>query len=578
MSDQRLGLGAQLLRRKPIIFQRHFHPGTELPRKLGTFQLMMFGVGATVGTGIFFVLSEAIPVAGPAVIISFLLAGLAAGLSALCYAELSSSIPVSGSTYSFSYHALGEGVAVLVGGCVLLEYGLAVSAVAVGWSGYFNELLRLLFGFQLPTELSISFIPGDDGVATGGIVNLPAIVLVGLCMLLLIRGAAESATINAIMVCIKLGVLVLFIVIGLGLQCRPLRQLLRPGRRHQWSGRSDLLLVHRTRCGRDRRRRSAQSAEGDPPRHHRRPVDRHDGVRPGMHRRARRDAGGVVRDTGAGEAGLAKIMELVTGTPIWATILSAGAVISVFSVTLVTLYGQTRILFSISRDGMVSRKFLAVSPKHGTPVYNTIVVSILVALVAGFVPSDYLWDSVSFGTLVAFSVVAISLIVLRRRDPELERPFKVPLYPVVPILTVAVCIYVLVAPPDHLDHLPHVARRRVRLLPHLRQAPRHAERLHSRRGDLGADPSRAGGAVTYVVGYGPHNNDRSAIELRVSSPAQCRATCVRSPWFRRDGEHRRRVEPTASSRRGPQVRASSAPPRRAMIWPNTRPSKAPPSG
>ena len=144
---------------------------------------------------------------------------------------------MSGSTCSFSYHALGEGVAVLVGGCVLLEYGLAVSAVAVGWSGYFNELLRLLFGFQLPTELSISFIPGDDGVATGGIVNLPAIVLVGLCMLLLIRGAAESATINAIMVCIKLGVLVLFIVIGLGLQCRPLRQLLRPGRRHQWSGR-----------------------------------------------------------------------------------------------------------------------------------------------------------------------------------------------------------------------------------------------------------------------------------------------------------------------------------------------------
>ena len=138
-------------------------------------------------------------------------------------------------------------------------------------------------------------------------------------------------------------------------------------------------------------------------------------------------------------------MELVTGTPIWATILAAGAVISVFSVTLVTLYGQTRILFSIARDGMVSKKFLTVSSKTGTPVFNTVVVSILVAIVAGFVPSDYLWDSVSFGTLVAFSVVAISLMVLRRRQPDLERPFKVPLYPVVPILTVLVCVYVLVS-------------------------------------------------------------------------------------------------------------------------------------
>jgi APA family basic amino acid/polyamine antiporter len=117
----------------------------------------------------------------------------------------------------------------------------------------------------------------------------------------------------------------------------------------------------------------------------------------------------------------------------------------VFSVTLVTLYGQTRILFSIARDGMVSKRFLHVSTRTGTPIFNTVVVSILVSIIAGFVPSDYLWDSVSFGTLVAFSVVAISLMVLRRRRPDLERPFRVPLYPVVPILTVLVCLYVLVS-------------------------------------------------------------------------------------------------------------------------------------
>ena len=212
MSNVAVGLGQQLLRRKPIIFQRKHHTGEELTRNLGTFQLMMFGVGATVGTGIFFVLSEAIPVAGPAVIISFIVAAVCAGLSALCYAELSSAIPVSGSTYT--YHALGEGLAVLVGGCVLLEYGVATSAVAVGWSGYFNELLDNLFGFQLPDALSTSFVPGIDGEPTGGVINLPAVVLVMMCMLLLLRGASESATINAVMVCIKLGVLVLFIVLA----------------------------------------------------------------------------------------------------------------------------------------------------------------------------------------------------------------------------------------------------------------------------------------------------------------------------------------------------------------------------
>ena len=173
-----LSLRDQLLRRKPIVFQKQHHQGEELARNLTTFQLTMFGVGATVGTGIFFVLGEAVPKAGPAVLISFIIAGIAAGLSALCYAELASAIPVSGSTYSYAYHALGEFVAVIIAGCVLLEYGVATGAVAVGWSGYFNELLSETIGVRLPRELSISFIPGDDGVATGGWINLPAVVLV----------------------------------------------------------------------------------------------------------------------------------------------------------------------------------------------------------------------------------------------------------------------------------------------------------------------------------------------------------------------------------------------------------------
>ena len=209
-----LPLAQQLRRRKPIVFQHRHHKGEELARNLTTFQLMMFGVGATVGTGVFFVLGEAVPKAGPAVLVSFVIAGIAAGLSALCYAELASAIPVSGSTYSYAYHALGELVAVVIAGCVLLEYGVATGAVAVGWSGYFNELIHALFGFKLPQALSVSPIPGTDGVATGGIINLPAVVLVLLCMFLLLRGATESAKVNAAMVLIKIAVLGLFSVIG----------------------------------------------------------------------------------------------------------------------------------------------------------------------------------------------------------------------------------------------------------------------------------------------------------------------------------------------------------------------------
>lgn len=438
-------LGTQLARRQPLAAPRVPRTrGTGLVRNLSTFQLMMFGVGATVGTGVFFVLSESIPVAGPAVILSFLLAAIAAGLSALCYAELASSIPVSGSSYSYTYHALGEGAAVIVGGCVLLEYGVAVSAVAVGWSGYFNDLLHHLLGWQLPDALSLSFVPGSDGAATGGFINLPAVVLILLCAILLIRGASESATVNAVMVCIKLGVLLLFIVIGFSAFTADHFSNFFA----QASGIGGAAgTIFFSFIGLD-----AVATASEEARNPQKAIPR-------------AIIGALLIVTAfyvlvclaglaaqpvewfgtkeAGEAGLAKIMEIVTGTPIWATILSAGAVISVFSVTLVTLYGQTRILFSISRDGMASPRFLRVSSRFGTPVFATVVVSIVVALVAGFVPADYLWDSVSFGTLVAFSAVAISLIVLRRRSPDLPRPFRVPLFPAIPILTVIVCVYVL---------------------------------------------------------------------------------------------------------------------------------------
>src|SRR3954470_10211158 len=205
-------LNQQLFRRKPVP-EMSAESGTdsgqsELVRSIGLFQLSMFGIGATIGTGIFFVLSQAVPEAGPAVIWSFLIAGVVAGLTAICYAELASAVPVSGSSYSYAYATLGELPAMGVAACLLLEYGVSAAAVAVGWSQYLNELFDNLFGFTIPDSLS-------QAPEQGGVFNLPAVILIVLCSLLLIRGASESAKVNAVMVMIKIGVLLLFVVIGI---------------------------------------------------------------------------------------------------------------------------------------------------------------------------------------------------------------------------------------------------------------------------------------------------------------------------------------------------------------------------
>jgi len=435
-------LSDQLTRKKPMAAKKGPHDGPELGRSFGTFQLTMFGVGATVGTGIFFVLQEAVPDAGPAVIVSFLIAGLAAGLSALCYAEMASSIPVSGSTYSYAYHALGELVAMVIAACVLLEYGVAASAVAVGWSGYFNELLDQTVGVTIPDSLSYSPIPYDG---TNGLVNLPAIVLVAMCTMLLLRGASESAKVNTIMVLVKLGVLVMFVVIGLtAFQADRFDNFFDSGSAGISAAAGTIFFSF---IGLD-----AVSTAGEEVRDPQRALPR-----------AIIGALGVVVTVyvlvalaGVGaqplaafsspeqeSAGLSVILEDITGNAGAGTILAAGAVISIFSVTLVTLYGQTRILFAMGRDRMLPDKFAEVNPRTLTPTFNTIVVGVVVAVIAGFVPSDYLWDTVSIGTLMAFSTVAIGVLVLRRTQPDLERPFKVPGYPVTPVLTVVACIYVL---------------------------------------------------------------------------------------------------------------------------------------
>lgn len=432
-------LGQRLLRRKPVV-QMEAETGSEtgtseLSRTIGLFQLSAFGIGATIGTGIFFVLSQAVPVAGPAVIWSFVIAGCVAGLTAVCYAELAGAVPVSGSSYSYAYATMGELVAMVVAACLLLEYGVSGAAVAVGWSQYLNELLHNLFGWQIPALLS-------NAPEEGGLINLPAVILIAMCAALLIRGVSESAKVNAVMVVIKIAILLMFIAIGVtGWNADNLADFAPFGMGGITAAAG---IIFFSFIGLD-----AVSTAGDEVRNPHRTLPLAIII-------------SLVTVTGlyvlvsivgvaaqpwqqfdGQEAGLAKILENIVGASWPGTVLAAGAVISIFSITLVVLYGQTRILFTMARDGMIPKLFHTVNPRTRTPVHNTVVVAAVIAVLAGLVPISFLAEMTSVGTLVAFLVVSIAVIVLRRREPDLPRSFRVPLYPLTPILSVLGCLWII---------------------------------------------------------------------------------------------------------------------------------------
>jgi basic amino acid/polyamine antiporter, APA family len=433
-------LREQVTRRKPVSVMAAETgadtEGGELARSIGLFQLSTFGIGATIGTGIFFVLSEAAPVAGPAVILAFVFAGLVAGLTAICYAELASAVPVSGSSYSYAYVTMGEGVAMVVAACLLLEYGVSAAAVAVGWSQYVNQLLDNLFGFTLPD--SISNAPEEDGV-----INLPAIILVAMCAALLIRGASESAKINAVMVCIKIAVLMAFIAIGVtGWDSDNLSTDFFPEGFDGVSAAAGIIFF--SYIGLD-----AVSTAGEEVHNPRRnlPLAILIALVVVTTLYVLTSAIAVAaQPIGAfegQEAGLAQILEEITGSTWPGTMISAGAVISIFSVTLVVIYGQTRILFAMARDGMIPPLFHKLNPRTLTPVPSTIIVAALIALLAGLIPINFLAEMTSIGTLVAFLIVSIGVMVLRRTQPDLPRGFKVPLFPLVPLGSIAGCIWII---------------------------------------------------------------------------------------------------------------------------------------
>jgi APA family basic amino acid/polyamine antiporter len=448
-------LGQKLFRTKPVTQHASADatPGTGLARSIGLFPLTMIGVGATIGTGIFFTMVEAVPKAGPSVILSFLIAAITAGLTALCYAELSFRIPASVSSYSFAYATVGEFAAFIMAACLLLEYGLAGSAVAIGWSDYLNNFLSNALHWQIPEMLRKPMIvSGPNGFEFhGDRINLPPILLVTMCCILLIRGTKESATTNAIMVLIKLAILIFFVAIAFtGFNADNFTPFFNTDTSKGFAGMAGVTAAAGTVffsfIGLDTVATAGEEVR-DPKRNV--PI----GILAALVIVTVFYMLVAVAALGAQpakmfegqEAGLSVILQNVTGKAWPALVLSAGAVISVFSVTLVTIYGQTRILYAISRDGLIPKTFQKVNPRTLAPVSNTLIVCAVVGLVAGTVDSTYLWDMVSMGTLTAFIVVSIAVPVLRAKEGTSgEAGFRVPFGPyVVPGLSILACLYIM---------------------------------------------------------------------------------------------------------------------------------------
>ncbi|HET8757637.1 MAG TPA: amino acid permease [Solirubrobacteraceae bacterium] len=409
--------------------------GHQLRRVVGLLDLSALGLGAIIGTGIFVIIGEAIVDSGPSILLSFVLAGVTCAFSALSYAELASSIPVSGSAYTYAYATLGELVAWIIGWDLILEYGVSVAAISVGWGQYFNELLDSAFGWTLPE--AIAGPPGE-----GGTVNLPAVFVVLAVAGLLISGVRKSARTNTIMVLVKSVILLLFIALAFtAFNSDNLTPFFHGGLDGVVSAASLIFFAY---IGFDAISTSGEETK-NPQRDLPIAIIGSLAIATVLYCLVAIAATGALPfDALAGsQAPLATVLEDGAGMPWGATVISVGALIAITSVVLTVLYGQTRIMFAMSRDGLVPRRFSRVSERTGTPVGLTAGFALFIAAIAAVVPLAEIAELVNIGTLFAFVLVNVGVIVLRRTRPDMERGFRVPLVPVVPIIGCILCIYLM---------------------------------------------------------------------------------------------------------------------------------------
>ncbi|MEX0144402.1 amino acid permease [Massilia sp. LMS1-1-1.1] len=405
-----------------------------LAKVLGPFDLVLMGIGAIVGTGIFVLTGTGALTAGPALSLSFVVAAVACCFAALCYAEFASTVPVAGSIYTYSYATLGELAAWMIGWDLLLEYGLAAAAVSVGWSGYFQSLLSG-FGIALPVALTAA--PGAlPGVTT--FINLPALVIMLLLTAMLGWGVRESARLNNIMVAIKVGVVLLFIIFG-ARHVQPANwQPYMPFGYHGML--SAAALVFFAFIGFDAVTSAAEEVK-----------------------KPSRDLPiGIIGSLAVCAVLYVVVSAIMTGIvpyqkflgvdhPVslalqyagenWiAGFVDLGAILGMTTVILVMAFGQTRIIFAMSRDGLLPKRLSTVHPRFHTPFFATWLVGIVFGLIAAVIPLNILAELINIGTLAAFTMVSVAVVVLRKKRPDLPRAFRCPGVPYVPALAVILCV------------------------------------------------------------------------------------------------------------------------------------------
>jgi len=430
-----------------------------LHRSLGAFQLTMLGVGAVIGTGIFVLTAEAAQKAGPGMMLSFTIAGLVCAVAALCYAEMASMVPVSGSAYTYSYAVMGELIAWMVGWALILEYAVAAGAVSVGWSGYVVGLLEHALHLDIPDKLV-------RGPFDGGLVNLPAMGIAALVTWLLVIGTRESAAVNAVLVVIKVAALTLFIILSVPVinmeQFTPFAPL---GFSGIGAAAASIFFAY---VGFDAVSTAAEETR-NPQRNMpigligslaictafyllvaagvigsvgAQPVFGADGaaLAPGSTELARQCA--AINDAAVvcSKEALAWTMRAI-GWPQIGNLIGLAAGLALPSVILMMMFGQTRIFFVMSRDGLLPAVFSRVHPKFHTPHVITILTGAFVSLFAAFFPVGILADISNSGTLFAFGAVSIAVLMLRRSDPGRHRPFRTPLIGLTAPLAIAGCVY-----------------------------------------------------------------------------------------------------------------------------------------
>ena len=448
----------KLFRKKDIVAILHEAETTNsgLRRTLTATNLVALGIGAIVGTGIFVITGQAAAqYAGPALTISFVISALGCIFAGFCYAEFAAMIPVSGSVYSYSYATIGEFLAWFIGWDLVLEYLFACSTVAVGWSGYMQSLLQG-WGVHLPHHLTQSTLEHVNGewIFTGSLVNFPAICIVAIITTLLLCGIRQSAWVNSVIVVIKVSVILMFIGFGLSYIDTSNWVPYIPENTGEFGhfGFSGILrgaaVVFFAYLGFDALSTAAQETR-NPQR------DMPKGILISLivcallYVAVTAVLTGIVKyDQLHVDAPIALAIDRAGAELAWMSpLIKLGAIAGISSVVLVMMMGQSRIYFAISKDGLLPALFSKVGAKRGVPTNATIFAGVATSLIAGVFPLSVLSELVSIGTLMAFAIVCISVMVLRKTHPELKRPFKVPLVWLIPSLGAFFCILQMVSLP-----------------------------------------------------------------------------------------------------------------------------------